>query len=78
MFKLRLVQPLLEEAPTPPYAELIKRLSFTSLSEASNALTTANRWYRNALQEVVLEYAEAESEVEDEIQELMAVVAKEE
>ena len=75
LFRLRLLEPLLEGTAPVPYRELFLRLGFQSEAEAGNALITAKRVFQRALRQVVAEYAPTDQAVETEIRELMEVLS---
>jgi hypothetical protein len=76
VFECRIVRPMFEGASPVEYGELVRRFAFQSPSQAGNALITAKRKYGRALRAVIAEYARDEAEVESEIRELRAVLAR--
>ena len=70
VFKARLLDPLLDGAEIPAYADMVTEFGFQSPAQASNALITAKRQFDRILREVVAEYAGARADVEEEIREL--------
>jgi hypothetical protein len=57
MFRLRLLEPLLNDAPQPPYEELIERFELRSPMDASNMLLSGKRVFKMHLNQVIKEYA---------------------
>lgn len=57
MFRVRLLEPLLEDAPQPPYDQLIERFELRSPTDASNLLLSGKRIFKAHLDEVIKEYA---------------------
>ena len=74
VFELRLLRPLLHGEPEVPYDELAPRLGFASSAQASNALVTAKRTFRRAMQAVVERYVDSPSKVDAEIKELFEIL----
>jgi RNA polymerase sigma-70 factor (ECF subfamily) len=75
VFKGRLLEPALDGAEPIPYEQLIARFGYESPDRASNVLMTAKRSFQRALRQVVADYCE-EGEVEAELRELQATVAR--
>jgi hypothetical protein len=75
VFKARLLDPALDGAQAPPYEDLVRRFSFRSPAEASNALITARRQFARLLRQAVAEYAGAGADVEAELRELMRALS---
>jgi DNA-directed RNA polymerase specialized sigma24 family protein len=73
LFDSRVLQPLLNDKEPVPYPELVPRLKLKSAEEASNLLITARRMFARALESIVPEYAEGETEAE--LAELKAILA---
>jgi DNA-directed RNA polymerase specialized sigma24 family protein len=57
MFRLRLLEPLLNDAPQPPYDQLIERFELRSPTDASNLLLSGKRIFKTHLNRVIAEYA---------------------
>jgi DNA-directed RNA polymerase specialized sigma24 family protein len=75
VFKLRRLDPDLHGVEPVPYDVLVARLAFTGPAQAFNTLASANRMLRRLLRAVVAEYS-PDSDVDDEIRELMAAWAR--
>lgn len=57
IFRIRLLDPVFENAPQVPYDELVKRFGLKSPLEASNTLLSAKRMFKGHLDEVIRDYA---------------------
>lgn len=76
LFECRVVGPTLEAKPSPSYQELVERFGFSSPTQASNLLVTAKRMYARALRSVIGQYARDEQEIDDELADLQAILAR--
>jgi DNA-directed RNA polymerase specialized sigma24 family protein len=70
MFRLRLLDPVFEDAAPPPYEELIARFGLRSPTDASNLLLSGKRIFKMHLGRVIQEYAEQDAATAAEIQDL--------
>jgi DNA-directed RNA polymerase specialized sigma24 family protein len=70
MFRIRLVDPVLNDAPQTPYEELIERFALKSPTDASNLLLSGKRIFKTHLAKVIKEYAEQDAATAAEIQAL--------
>jgi len=70
MFRIRLLEPMFNDAPPVPYDELIGRFDLKSPTDASNMLLTGKRMFKAHLGRVIKEYAEQDAATAAEIQEL--------
>ncbi len=75
VFSCRVLEPALEQAPLPSYESLVQRFGFESPTQASNLLITAKRMFRRALEETVRDTVADESQVDEEIRDLKAILA---
>jgi len=75
VFAGRVLSPALDGAAPVPYEQLVARFDYATPEQASNVLMTAKRTFQRALRQVVADYCD-ESEVEDELRDLRAVVAR--
>lgn len=75
VFSCRVLEPALNHAPLPSYETLVQRFGFQSPTQASNLLITAKRMFRRALADTVRDTVAGESQVEEEIRELKAILA---
>ncbi len=76
MFRIRLLEPIFNDAPQPPYDELIERFGLKSPTDASNMLLSAKRIFKAHLTRVIKEYAEQDAATAAEIQALEEFVAR--
>jgi DNA-directed RNA polymerase specialized sigma24 family protein len=76
MFQVRLIDPLLNDAPQTPYEKLIERFEIKSPTDASNMLLSGKRIFKAHLAKVIKEYAEQDAATAAEIQELETFVAQ--
>ena len=76
MFRLRLLQPIFEDAAPAPYEELIGRFGLRSPTDASNLLLSAKRIFKMHLGRVIQEYAEQDAATAAEIQALQEFLAR--
>ncbi|HEX4121241.1 MAG TPA: hypothetical protein VH619_11535 [Verrucomicrobiae bacterium] len=76
MFRVRLLEPILNDAPQAPYEQLIERFGLKSPTDASNMLLSGKRIFKAHLTRVIKDYAEQDSVAAAEIQELEEFVAR--
>ena len=76
LFECRVVGPTLEGKPSLGYGELVERFGLSSPTQASNMLVTAKRMYVRVLRSVIGEYARDEQEIDDELADLQAILAR--
>ena len=76
IFRLRILQPILEDAPLAPYEELIVRLGIASPFAAQNMLATAKRIFTRHLNGVIAEYEKGENAVKAEIEEIKRFLSR--
>jgi DNA-directed RNA polymerase specialized sigma24 family protein len=70
MFRVRLLEPALNDAPQVPYEELIARFGLRSPMDASNLLLSGKRIFKAHLGRVIKEYAEQDAATQVEIEAL--------
>lgn len=70
IFRVRLLEPMLEGATPTPYGELVKQLKLDSPSQAANLLITAKRMFSRHLHAVVVETVDDPTQAEAELEEL--------
>jgi len=70
MFRIRLIDPVLNATPQTPYEELIGRFNLKSPTDASNMLLSGKRMFKAHLAKVIKEYAEQDAATAAEIQAL--------
>lgn len=76
MFRLRIIEPVLNDAPQTPYDEVIERFQLKSPTDASNMLLTGKRIFKSHLGEVIKEYAEQDAATAAEIKALEDFVSR--
>ena len=76
MFRIRLLEPFLNDAPQAPYEQLIERFCLKSPTDASNMLLSAKRIFKAHLTRVIKDYTEQDAAATAEIQELEEFVAR--
>jgi hypothetical protein len=70
MFRIRMLDPIFNDADLVPYDQLIERFELKSPMEASNMLLSAKRMFKSHLERVVAGYSEADRATASEIQAL--------
>ena len=75
LFQTRVLGPIADGTPVPPYQELVERFGYRSPLQAANALVTAKRMFQRNLRAVLAEYVEEEAEIDNEISELQSILA---
>ena len=70
MFRIRLLEPVLNDAPQIPYEELIERFALKSPTDASNLLLSGKRIFKMHLAKVIKEYAQHDAATALEIEAL--------
>lgn len=76
VFEGRLLEPMLGSEPAMEYETLIERFGFTTPTQAANALVTAKRMFQRQLRAIVAEYAASPEHVEEEIRDLLTILAR--
>jgi hypothetical protein len=76
VFECRVVGPLLRGTPPPEYRHLVERFGLSSPTQASNLLVTAKRMYARTLRSAIAEYARDEDEIDAELADLQAILAR--
>ena len=66
VLKYRVLDPILQDKPPPPYEQMVKEFGFKTASQACSAVLTARRGFAGVLRQVVAQYVPDEA-VEDEI-----------
>jgi DNA-directed RNA polymerase specialized sigma24 family protein len=70
LFRIRLLEPLFNDAPQMPYDQLVERFGLKSPLEASNTLLSAKRIFKAHLDQVIQDYAGRDAATELEVQAL--------
>jgi RNA polymerase sigma-70 factor (ECF subfamily) len=76
IFEARVLCPTLEGAEPVPYEQLVTQLGLSDVDAASNLLVTAKRMFARSLRGVVGEYMGEDGQIEQEIAELRAILAR--
>ncbi|MFO0748496.1 MAG: ECF-type sigma factor [Myxococcota bacterium] len=76
VFADRILGPAFDGTDASAYADLVQRLGFAHEGQAASALQTGKRIFARTLRGVVAEYAATADEVDAELAELMAAVAR--
>ena len=76
LFRLRLLEPLFQNAAQTPYEGLIARFGLKSPLEASNMLLSAKRIFKGHLVQVIREYTEQDDAAAEEIRRLEEFLAR--
>jgi RNA polymerase sigma-70 factor (ECF subfamily) len=76
VFEARLLNPMLHQADPVGYEELVARFKLGSPAQASNVFITSKRTFARVLRQLIGEYECSEEQIEAEISELMAVLAR--
>jgi hypothetical protein len=76
MFRIRLLEPLFNDAPQVPYDQLIESFGLKSPTDASNMLLSAKRIFKTQLTQVIKEYAEHDAATAEEIRSLEEFVGR--
>lgn len=75
-FEARVVKPILEHTPPESNGALARRLGMADPQQVANAVVTAKRMYKRALNGVIVKYARSQDEVEAELADLRAILAR--
>jgi hypothetical protein len=70
MFRIRLLEPIFNDAEPPAYDQLIEQFGLRSPTDASNTLLSAKRIFKTHLSKVIKEYAGQDAAAAVEIQSL--------
>jgi hypothetical protein len=70
MFRIRLLEPIFNDAPQMPYDQLVERFGLKSPTDASNTLLSGKRIFKSHLDKVIREYAGQDAAAAAEIKEL--------
>lgn len=76
MFRIRLLEPVFNDAPQVPYDHLIEKFKLKSPTDASNMLLTGKRIFKSHLSKVIKEYTEQDAATAVEIQALEEFVSR--
>jgi len=76
MFRIRLLEPLFNDAAPVPYDQLIEKFELRSPTDASNLLLSAKRIFKMHLNRVIKDYAEQDAATAAEIEALEEFLAR--
>lgn len=76
VFEARVLAPSLDGAEPAPYEHLVEQLSLESVTSARNLTITGKRMFARSMRGVVREYIADEREIEQEIDELRAILSR--
>ena len=76
LFRLRMLEPLFQNAEQTPYEHLIVRFGLKSPLEASNMLLSAKRIFKTHLTQVIREYTDQDDATAEEITRLEEFLAR--
>ena len=76
LFELRLIQPIIDNQPPPPYQQILKTCGLRTPLQASNMLVTGKRMFERILKAVIAEYAIDERQIDEEILDLKNILAR--
>ena len=76
MFRVRLLEPVFNNAPQVPYDQLVERFGLKSPLEASNTLLSAKRIFKGHLDDVICEYAGRDAATALEVEALKDFLAR--
>jgi hypothetical protein len=76
MFRIRLLEPVFNDAPQVPYDQLIASFGLKSPTDASNMLLSAKRIFKTHLTRVIKDYAEQDAATAEEIRALEEFIAR--
>ena len=74
IFEARVIRPTLLQGQPTPYEQLVEAYGFKSPVQAGNALVTAKRAFVRVLHQVLLQYEDGERHVDQQVNELMAIL----
>ncbi|HKD38496.1 MAG TPA: sigma-70 family RNA polymerase sigma factor, partial [Pirellulales bacterium] len=75
VFYQRVLRPTLHDAAAPSYDQIAAQFGFASEQQAANALVTAKRQFRRALEDVVGDYVKNKTDLQQEIIELRVILS---
>lgn len=76
VFEARVLSPILDHTKPASNDVLAQRLGMQSPQQVSNAVATTKRIYKRALHDVIVKYARNRDEVETELNDLRAILAR--
>lgn len=76
IFHAKILSPIVKNEPSPPLRELCKKYGIENEAKASNMIVTVKRSFRRVLEDQLRHFVKTDSEIEDELNEIFAVVGK--
>lgn len=76
VFRIKILEPILEDAQAPSFAEICKKYSIESESRASNMIITVKRRFGVILKRCLRQFVQSDSEIEDEYNQLIEILSK--
>jgi RNA polymerase sigma-70 factor (ECF subfamily) len=76
VFHARVIAPIMDGEPPPPLGELCERHGIRSEMTASNMIVTVKRRFQTVMREHVRQFVESDADVDQEIQELIAMLSR--
>jgi len=76
IFHAKILNPIIENRPSPALRELCEQYAVDSEAKASNMIITVKRCFRRALEDQLRRFVGADSEIEDELNELFGALGK--
>jgi DNA-directed RNA polymerase specialized sigma24 family protein len=73
VFRERVLQPIMENAESPPLGRLCERYGIPKEAKAANMIFTVKRNFRSVLRRQVRQFVDSDAEVDNEIRHLMRV-----
>jgi DNA-directed RNA polymerase specialized sigma24 family protein len=75
VFQFRVLDPILNDAPPPPYEAMLDRFGFSTATQACSAVLTARRTFARVLRELIAQYAGDDAGVDEEIDDLYRILS---
>jgi len=76
VFRIKVLDPILEDAEAPSFAEICKKYGIESESKASNMIITVKRRFGVVLRRCLRQFVQSDSEIEDEYNQLIEILSK--
>jgi DNA-directed RNA polymerase specialized sigma24 family protein len=76
VFRAKILDPIIENKNNPSLKELCKRYNIENEAKASNMIITIKRCFKRVLEDHLRRFVRADSEIEDEFNELLGIISK--
>ena len=76
VFRIKVLDPILEDAEAPSFAEICRKYSIESESRASNMIITVKRRFGVVLRRCLRQFVQSDSDVEDEYSQLIEILSQ--